>query len=314
LLYLPLWIGFRFIPNSFFFDTFLTLGFSISGLYLIVQMLFLIELFHSRNDRLLDSNRGCLMGVITAVLTLLSTAFGVCYWLFSSQGGERIAIMTVNLILCIALWILSVVIEHASFVALYVAFLTSTGMVADSSLTEEATPDATIFIIVAAVFTLVWLIYIAFTDSFGFQQFFPCFAREDGKGDCPCCYCLEVGDPARESCACLCSLPWNACNGYSFCDNVGALLGKRRKSDGARLWNCRTMDQSGSAMARVCRSIPHPELAAYVPEPMDGLDDLKYGPLRFHSPNSRLQIALDPLPLQLQRTHSLSHHRFCQIF
>jgi hypothetical protein len=211
LLYIPLWVGFWFIPDSFF-DIYIAIGYWISGLYLVVQVLALISLFHDFNDRLAETSRVCYMVTITVVLSVLSVAgFAVCYWQFSDSGAS-IAIVSVNIVACIALWVLSLRIEHgsiftASFVALYVAFLTFNGLIADTALTETSTPQAVIFSVVAAVFTLLWLVYIATTSNFGFQAFFPCCAGENGEGNCPCCCCLEENDPARQTCACLCSRP-----------------------------------------------------------------------------------------------------------
>jgi hypothetical protein len=127
-------------------------------------------------------------------------------------SGVYIAIISVNLFLCIVLWVLSVRIEHgsictASFIALYVAFLTYYGLIADSPFTKDTTAHAVVFSIIAAIFTLAFLVYIAVTHTFGFQDLFPCCTGETGEAECICCCCLDPNDPARKTCACLCSRP-----------------------------------------------------------------------------------------------------------
>jgi hypothetical protein len=79
LLYLPLWIGFWFIPDGFF-NVYLMFCFWISGLYLVVQMIYLVNLFHTLNATLVQHSQFCYVATLTGILSFLSAgAFGVCY-------------------------------------------------------------------------------------------------------------------------------------------------------------------------------------------------------------------------------------------
>jgi hypothetical protein len=128
LLSLPLWVGFWFAPDGFF-DAYLAAAPWISGLCLTVQAFFVIDLFQYLNARLLHRAQLCLMGSLTAALAAAAAAaFGVFYWLFAA-GGAGVALITVNLCLCAALWVLAALVEHASVMtASFVALLPAAGI------------------------------------------------------------------------------------------------------------------------------------------------------------------------------------------
>jgi hypothetical protein len=193
LLYVGLWVGFWFVPDSFF-DVYLIIAYVLSGIYLFMQAFFLLDLFHDLNRKLDRADMHGLMLLITLAFWALSiTGFALCYWKFAPGNLRALVVLTINLVLCVVLTLMSVLKESGSifvsaFMGAFVAFLTFSGLVCDTS---DRTAEV-VFSVLGSVLTLVWLWYVAFARDFGFAALCPCV--EEG------CCC----DEEAQGCHALC--------------------------------------------------------------------------------------------------------------
>ena len=173
-----LWIGFWFIPDPFFDKFYMYFATYASGVYLILQILFLIDFFMTINQKLLDMEKMWLVWLITIVLTAGAlVAFGVSYYIFVPSGcGNNNIFISVNLILCIILWVASGFVPHgsiltSSMVCAYIAYLTIAGMMTQPACNRITAGKQGIgFSVVAAVFTLVWAGWSAFSTSYQWKH------------------------------------------------------------------------------------------------------------------------------------------------
>lgn len=191
LVYFGLYIAFWFVPDEFF-NVYIYICYFGSGLYLILQIYFLIDWFHNLNENLVEADRIGLMTVITAVLSILSIAgFGVEYWLFGEgeSKSSNIAIITVNLVVVVLLFAASMKVDHgsiltSSLVAVYVAYLTFSGLSCEGGLIngDGSSSTGTLFSVLASVFTLCWAGYSAMSSSSQFNDgcTLPC-SEDDGE-------------------------------------------------------------------------------------------------------------------------------------
>lgn len=185
LILLALYIAFWFIPDGFF-NAYVYICYVGSGIYLFLQILFLIDFFHDLNKKLIDGDHTTIMLIITIILGVGSlVGFGLEYWLFakgSSKSGN-IALITINMLLVIAAFGASLVMERgsiftASLVAAYVAYLTFSGLSCENGISgDSGSSTSIVFSIIASIFTLVWAGYSAMSSSGQFAS----------ACTCPCC-------------------------------------------------------------------------------------------------------------------------------
>ena len=196
LIYIALWVGFWFIPDGFF-DFYMQAAMYISFIYLVFQIYFLIIFFHGLNDKFVtEDNEKCMLAITVFIELVSITIFGLCYYFYAPGGCDgNIAIITVNLIITIALFILAFIRENgsiftASLVNCYVAYLTASGIMCSpggSCSRVSASTSNIIFTIAASIFTLLWMAYSAFSSSY-----------QVGDCDCGCGCCGGEGEEKPE--------------------------------------------------------------------------------------------------------------------
>jgi hypothetical protein len=135
LLFLVLFVAFWFVPDPLF-DAYLQFAYAASGVYLFLQLIFLVDFFHTLNEKFAPSDDTCnchLILVASIVLTLVSIGgFVASLIVFHDKGTAATAVCSVNLVACVVLFVASLLIEHgsiftASLICVYVAFLTFSG-------------------------------------------------------------------------------------------------------------------------------------------------------------------------------------------
>lgn len=186
IIFFGLWVACWFIPAGFF-EVYIKVAKYISWFYLLLQIFFLVDFFHGLNEKYVsEDNIKCFM-VITVILTIgFLTGFGLSYYFFGNCSGN-VAIITVNLVLCIFLYLGAMFTQRgsiftASLIGCYVTYLTAAGlMVANDgcSRVNQATTGK-IYTVGASVFTLAWMAYSAFSATY---QFDACKCSSDDDGD-----------------------------------------------------------------------------------------------------------------------------------
>jgi hypothetical protein len=172
LVFLVLLVAFWFIPDEFY-NVYLEFSIYASGIYLILQAIFLLDCFLALNESLLANDHGKLLIGGTIVLEVVSlVGFGVCYYIFGPDGCEdNFIYISINLVVCIALVIASIFIEHASIftaslISAYCAYLTASALMCVGECSRIAGNRQGIGLsIIAAVFTLIWAGYSAWNAS-----------------------------------------------------------------------------------------------------------------------------------------------------
>lgn len=176
--FFALFAGFIFIPDSFY-DVWVKICYFISGIYLILQIIFLVEFFHEINQKFVDQEKMWPIITLTLICGIGSlVAFGVSFYVFVKDGcSNNNIIISINMILCIILLLGSAFIEHASIftgslISAYVAYLTIAGMMCQPKCNRLSDGKQGIaFSVIASVFTLIWAGYSAFSTS---NQFASC--------------------------------------------------------------------------------------------------------------------------------------------
>jgi hypothetical protein len=167
-----IWVGCWFIPAGFI-EGYIKIAKYISWIYLLLQIFFLVDFFHGLNEKYVtEENTKCFL-VITAILTIgFLTGFGLAYYFFGGCGGN-IAIITVNLVICILLYITAIFTERgsiftASIVSCYVVYLTSAGLMVANDGCSRVSQAVTgkLYTVGASIFTLVWMAYSAFSATY----------------------------------------------------------------------------------------------------------------------------------------------------
>jgi hypothetical protein len=132
LLFIAVYAIFLFVvPDSFFVD-YIYFAYFASGIYLFLQFVFLIDSFHTINERFVETDKFPILMAGTIVLSLGAVAgYGVGFWEFRDTPLIKI-VLGANLGVTALLYIASLLIEHgsiftASLIAVYVSFLTFTG-------------------------------------------------------------------------------------------------------------------------------------------------------------------------------------------
>ncbi|EAX91571.1 hypothetical protein TVAG_364980 [Trichomonas vaginalis G3] len=210
---IAMWIACWFIPDALF-SVYLKAAMYISLIYLVIQILILLDFFHELNEYFVEKEN---MAWPITILVILSVGtvvgYGVCYWLFGKKGcNANIGILTVNLIVCIIFWAVSAFMEHlsvltASMIDAYVTYLTCMGLFCegDANCNRLAGSTSSIWLsIVASLFTLCWAGYSAFTSTYKYQILSCGCCCEEGEccqeeGACHnCCNCLEQDEEAKQ--------------------------------------------------------------------------------------------------------------------
>jgi hypothetical protein len=187
---LGIWVAFWFIPDPFF-DFYVEAGFWLAGLYLILQIIILIDFFHRLNETLTERGHFGIMLAVTIALAVLSLGgYGLSYWQFSDRGGDAIAVITISLIVSVSSFVLAILIEHgsiftASLVAVYASYLTFSGLMCGNPLTDSASGQSLAFVLLSSIFTLAW---VAWSATSAAQSFTGC--------TCPCTFAEEDERPA----------------------------------------------------------------------------------------------------------------------
>lgn len=205
------WVACWFIPDGLF-DFYLKAAMYISFVYLIIQILFLIDFFHSLNEYFVEKENMAWPLTILIILTVGTvTGFGVSFWLFGMKGcGGNIAILVVNLLICIAFWLLSASIERlsaltASMVDAYICYLTCMGLFCEGNANCNKLAGSTSSVwlsIIASLFTLCWAGYSAFSSTYQYEML-NCGCCDgdccEEEGACHgCCSCMESDDEAKK--------------------------------------------------------------------------------------------------------------------
>lgn len=168
-----LWVVCWFIPDDFF-DIYVYVAMGASGIYLFLQICFLIDFFMELNSKMLNmTSKNGMRIAISAFFEIVSlAAFGVSYYMFTVNGcGNNSIVISVNMFVCICLFVLSIFTERgsiftSSLISCYVAFLTVTGMMCQPHCNRWASGGQTVMIsIVASLFTLIWGGYSCFSST-----------------------------------------------------------------------------------------------------------------------------------------------------
>ena len=175
-LFVGIWVAFWFVGDGF---TKFYLNFSIyvSALFIIIQIFFLLEFFQEINAKFVQDDNLLIPSIITIVFSLLTlTAYGVSFYIFCPKSCNlNLAILIINLILSVIIFILAAFIEHASiltasFVCAYCAYLVIAGCMCQTSCNRISTNNQGIgFSITASIITLIWCGYSAFSSTISFD-------------------------------------------------------------------------------------------------------------------------------------------------
>ena len=178
LIYFALWIGCWFLPSSVI-EFYINASKYISWFYLLLQIFFLIDMFYVLNEKWArEDNLKCIFALTIFLVVGSLTAFGLIYYFFGiGNCTGNIAIITVNLILCITIFVASIFLERgsiftASLVCCYVAYLTAAGlMVSPDTQCSRVSSSAsnTLYTVLASIFTLLWSAYSAFSATYQFN-------------------------------------------------------------------------------------------------------------------------------------------------
>jgi hypothetical protein len=171
-------VPFWFVPDAFY-NVYLEFSIYASGIYLILQAIFLVKCFHTLNERLVENDQEkVLIGGTIAIGVLSAVGFGVSYYIFGPDGcDENFIYISINLVGCGLLFIVSVFVEHASIftaslISAYCAYLTVSALSCIGECSRIAGSKQGIgFSIIAAMFTLIWAGYSAWSAS---RQFAEC--------------------------------------------------------------------------------------------------------------------------------------------
>lgn len=177
LIFIGMWIGCWFIPDGLF-NFYLSAAKYISFFYLLIQIFFLMDWFFSLNDKFYDENNIKCIASLTVLFSVAAlTGFGLEYYFFCLKGCDlETAIVSVNLVLCIFIFLASMFIERgsiftASLVACYVAYLTSAGCMCHAGTCTRISQNAAniTFRVLSSLFTLAWMTYSAFSATLSFD-------------------------------------------------------------------------------------------------------------------------------------------------
>ncbi|KAH0785741.1 Serinc-domain containing serine and sphingolipid biosynthesis protein [Histomonas meleagridis] len=183
-----LFVPFMFIPDSFF-NVWFKICYFISGVYLVLQIIFLLAFFQDLNKKFYNEDKMWPIITMTVVFGVGSlVAFGVSYYIFVKEGcSDNNIFISINMILCIILFLASAFVEHgsiftASLISCYVAYLTVAAMMCEPDCNRLSSGSQGIaFSIIASLFTLAWAGYSAFSTSNQFNEC-NCCLKEGEEG------------------------------------------------------------------------------------------------------------------------------------
>lgn len=182
--YAGMYAGFWFIPDNLF-NFYMKAAIYISGVYLIIKIIFLLNFFHCLNDMFAENHYKILLAV-TIVITCVSIAgFGLGYYIFGrGDCKENVIIISVNLCLAVILYILSLILPKGSIfvsalVFIYTCYLTLSGMICQPSCNSISKHGSEItFSIVASIFTIFVAGASTFTTTTRFTKTCSCSDKD----------------------------------------------------------------------------------------------------------------------------------------
>jgi hypothetical protein len=106
---IALWVVFWFIPDAFY-DVFMQASIYLSALYLLIQLLFLLDFFVVINDYLTQGESQTKPLILTIVLEVGSlVAYGLCFYIFLPEGCSTNAVyIGVNLAVSVILFVAAI--------------------------------------------------------------------------------------------------------------------------------------------------------------------------------------------------------------
>jgi hypothetical protein len=192
LVFLTIYVAFWFVPDGLF-NAYRQFAYGGAGLYLIMQLIFLIDFFYGLNEKYAqgdeeDKHYYKLLAVTIGLTLAAIGGFVASYVFFHAKGPLALVIISVNLGVCIILFVASLLIEHgsiftASLVIAYTSFLTFSGCLSRWRLSNDAF-EARLTIALAIIFALITLssvAYSAFSSTLQFAVLFSCDAEETEK-------------------------------------------------------------------------------------------------------------------------------------
>lgn len=184
IIYFGMWVGFWYIPDNLF-DFYMKAAIYISGVYLVIKILFLLYFFHSLNDMLAGKHDGLLLLVTIIITCVAITGFGLGYHIFGrGDCKENVIIISINLSLSVVLYILSLILPRgsiftSSLVFIYTCYLTLSGMICQPSCNSMSKFGSEIaFSIIASIFTILVAGGSTFTTTTRFTKACSCSDEE----------------------------------------------------------------------------------------------------------------------------------------
>ena len=162
-------VGSMWLPEKFT-EVYFSISIVVSSVYLLFQLISLIDLFYQLNDKFVKDENFKLPIVLVSIFTIVTIGiFVACFFFFKCT--EATVIICVNLICCLGLIAGGAFIERqsiltASMVTMYVGYLTFSGLMSDTSCSTLSSKSSGIFFeIFSCLFTLAWLVFSAFSLS-----------------------------------------------------------------------------------------------------------------------------------------------------
>jgi len=180
-----LWVIFWFIPDGLF-NAYLQCAYAAAGIYLFLQIIFLIDFFFELNDKFTggDSDEPTPKSALAITIAFLLVFLGVfiaAFIVFHDKGQTAKVVASVNLVVCVLLFLAALFIEHgsiltASLVCAYVAFLTFSGSLSLWPL-ESPKASARVSVVTGIIWgclVLLWAGSSAFSSSSQFGSTCSC--------------------------------------------------------------------------------------------------------------------------------------------
>jgi hypothetical protein len=175
------------MPDAFFEKFYLQMAMFLSGVYLVIQVFFLVDFIMGLNEKYVQEDNLKIIAIITGVFGIGALAmFGVSYYVFTKRGcSSNYIFISIHMVLSISLFILAAFLPHgsiftASLIACYCAFLTMSGMMSQTECSRISRSGQGIgFSVIAAIFTLIWAGYSAYSSTTQFRTFCQCGNDEE---------------------------------------------------------------------------------------------------------------------------------------
>jgi uncharacterized protein (DUF697 family) len=143
----------------------------LSGLYLLIQILFLIDFFMMLNENWTKDENQTKPLILTVILKGGSLiAYGLCFYVFLPAGCSINAVyIGINLAVSILLFVSAVILPDgsiltASLISAYTAYLTISALMCVDDCSRIASGSrGIVFSIVGSVFAIAWAAYSAFS-------------------------------------------------------------------------------------------------------------------------------------------------------